>query len=479
MPKKPYPLLTPDTSNRDIMNAIRNYASDSYRRYVPPATQAKMSDTINNLLDNMPGRNEFMDVLVNKIAATEIRHRNWTNKLGKFKGPMIRFGNSIEEVQIGLAQAYTYDADRDYLERMVFGQHRVEAQANIHKVNREEFFPVTVNEDMLRRALHEEGGLVNLVDGIIAAAYNRDELNEFVSMCQLIKEYDKADGFYRVNVPDVAANASTADDAKVLLRRIRAYADNLQFISRNYNAAGMPVFANPDQLELIISPEVNAAIDVEALAAAFNIDRAQVPMRTTVIPAEHFPEGVQAILTTDDFFVVRDTLYETRNADNPVGLTRNYFLHHHQIISASRFVPAIAFTTGPGTEIVEVDTPVTGMTAITIEDRDGDAVTSVERGIRYQVLGSAITTPAGGINDAIRLDLVGAQSTYSHVTQTGVLVVSPMDEAETVKIVATSVDDREFYAELDVPVTGDILRLWPDPDVVTPEEDPGEEGTGE
>lgn len=466
MPRKPLGRLTTDTSNRDIMNAVRKLASSDYQRFVPPATKANLQTTISSLVDSTPGRNEFMDVLLNRIGTVEVRNQNWENPLGKFKRQMLTYGNTIEEVQLGLAQAYTYDPDRDYLERMIFGQHRVEAQTSLHKINRQEFFPVTVNEDMLRRAFLEEGGLSSLVTGVLASATNADQLNEFLTVTRLFKEYAEAEGFFDVNVGDVAAADSTEATAKAFLRQVRAWADKLAFISPLYNASGMPTFAERSKLELIVSPEVNAAIDVNALAAAFNIERAEVPMRVTVIPAEQFDmAGTQAILTTSDFFVIADTLFENRSAENPVGLNRNYYLHHHQIISASRFVPAIRFTTGAGTVIEIVDTPVTGLEAITVENRDGEVVEEITRGERHQVLGSAITTPTGGLNDAVRLELVGAQSTYSYVTQTGVLLVSDMDAASEVTIVATSTDDPEFTESVTLPVVGDLLTLWPDPSV--------------
>src|SRR5690606_13770167 len=109
----------------------------------------------------------------------------------------------------------------------------------------------------------------------------------------------------------------------------------LTFLSRNYNAAHMPVAADADELELFMTPEFQAAIDVEALANLFNVAYGEVNSRITVVDKIGIPD-VQAILTTRDFFVVADTYYDTTNQPNPVGLHENFFLHHHQIISASR-----------------------------------------------------------------------------------------------------------------------------------------------
>ncbi|WP_457836044.1 hypothetical protein, partial [Staphylococcus aureus] len=59
-----------------------------------------------------------------------------------------------------------------------------------------------------------------------------------------------------------------------------------------------------------------------------------------------------------------------------MSLGMNYFLHHWEIISASRFAPAVMFSTLHRDEIVIKNEPITGITDISFE---GDA-TNVMRG---------------------------------------------------------------------------------------------------
>src|SRR5699024_2672712 len=165
-----------------------------------------------------------------------------------------------------------------------------------HKINRENYYPITVNEMALRRAFVNPNGLSQLVGNVIASASTSDQWDEFLLMARMFAEYEKNDGFFKVNVPNIQAQGSTQADTNFALRRMREFAGNLQFLSRNYNAAGMPVAANIDDLELFITPEANAAIDVESLAGAFNVNRSDIPMRTTIIPREHFGiPGAQAV----------------------------------------------------------------------------------------------------------------------------------------------------------------------------------------
>lgn len=483
MPRLPVKRFRADTDNVQILNAIRKNASSEYQRRIPEATKANIQDTVNKLVTNGMMRNEFIDALVNQIGLVVVRSLNWDNPLAKFKRGMLQYGDTIEEIQAGLVSAYVYDPDRDEMERALFGQERPNVQASLHKINRQNYYKITINQDMLRRAFTSDTGLIDLVNEFMNVPTVSDNHDEFLAMSSLFRVYDDAEGFFRVNVPDISdLDTSDRENASVFLKKVRSMADTLQFLSPHYNASGMHVAAKADDLELFITPEANAAIDVDALAAAFNTDRASVPSRITVIPREHFRvPNVQGILTTRDFFVVADSLYETRSQPNPVGLYDNYFLHHHQVLSVSRFVPAVAFTTDPGTVITIEDNPVASVAPIEVRERDLESVvTSVKRGEYYQILGSAVTTPEGGVNDAIRLSISGENvSPFTYITQTGALHVSLMETADEITVTATAVADQSKTATVTLEVTGDRAQLWTNPQVVAdgdsptvPEDDP-------
>lgn len=456
----PRPLVS--QPNEDILHAIWDDASSDYQRRVPEPTKANLQQGVKGMWNYRPARNEFMDALINRIGQVVFKRLSWTNPYSKFKRGMLEYGDTIEEIYAGLIKAKTYDPRRDELERTLFGRHNIDVQTSFHRINRQDRYDLTVNTDLLKRAFLANDGLFTFVNQLMTAPATSDQWDEFLVMTQLFREYYDNDGFFKVNVPDISAAASGSEEAKIALRRIREYAAILPFISEHYNAAKMPVAANPDELELFIVAEANAALDVEALAAAFNVERTDVPMRINVIPRQHMPiPGAQAVLTTRDFFVVADTLMETQSIVNPAMLHQNYFLHHWQIVSASRFVPAILFTTEPGDVIEISDTPVTEIEPMEVRTAEGVATTDVVRGERYNVIGSAITTPEGGVNDAVRLTLVGNQSPFSYVTNTGVLSIGIDEAAETLKVVVTATDDNDVFVDVDLTVSGDLTSVWP------------------
>lgn len=463
--------LATDKPNSAILDAVRGIASTDYQRRIPASDVAGVAATIENLTkpENRQWMNEFIDALVNRIGMTIARNNSWSNPLAPFKRGMLSYGNTIEEIQTGLLEAHGYDPDRDYMEKTLFGRERPETQVNFHTVNRQDFYKVTVNDTLLRRAFLDPSGLSGFINQLMEAPTTSDQWDEFLLTSSLFREYESNGGFYHVNVPDVASLDSTGDDARMALRKMRAMAGNLKFLSTQYNAAKMPVFANPDDLMLFVTPEFNAGIDVEALAGAFNIDRAQMHGKVVELPESAIGvEGAQAIMTTSDFFVIADSLYESTSQWNPANLHNNYFLHHHQVISASRFVPAVMFTTGADDEVITIRDNITAISAITIEPLDGVAVTDVGHGGMVAFKAVATTDPAGGV-DAVTWSVTGNTSARTFITQYGTLHVSPDETASTLTVKAatagidyTNSRQDPFTATKTITVTGVPVGGWPE-----------------
>lgn len=458
------------TTNEILLDRIRDDASPAYQARIPEATKAGVQNTLKALQTYRPNQNEFIDALVNKIALTIIQGTSWTNPLAEFKRGLLTGGDTIEEIQVGLIKAKTYDPARDELEKELFGTAPIEVQSSFHKVNRRDRYKVTINERLLANAFNAPMGLSSFAAQIMSAPGTSDQWDEFLLMCSLFGEYEANGGYFKVNVPDVTNPLSTEADAKSVLRKIRGVAGNMKFPTTQFNAARMPIAATAEELILFVTPEFNAAIDVEALAGAFNLSKLELSGRVIEIPAENFGiDGAQALMTTKDFFVVADQLFETASQWNPASLQNNYWLHRWQVISASRFVPAVLFTTGAGDEVVRVLTPVVSVEAITIFDINGDVPSTVARGEVYSLVSEAVTSPADGLNTDVRWSLYGNTSPRTYISQTGVLHVGGDEGSATLTARATStwldpsnVMKNGPFAELALTVSGEaVLDAWP------------------
>lgn len=451
--------------NASVLNRIRNDSSPSYQERVPDATKGNLEQVLDSIFDYPGPRNEFIHSITN-IAVKISRGVVWGNPLTKYKRAALSYGDRIEQTQIGLAKAYVYDENRDYLERILFGRETPEVMTAVHTITRKEFYKVTVDTVALRRAFYDEFGLNDFISELLRAPATADEVDEFEATVSMFRHFYDRDGFHIVNVPNVTDLDSDAPDARNLTRRVRATASNLRFVSRHYNAAKMPVAAQPEGLVLFITPEAQAAVDVEALAAAFNEDRANMPFRTEIIPSEKLNiPGAQAVLSTDDFLIVADTAYETRTQQNAADLIENQFLHHHEIISVNPFAPAVLFSSTDASTVIETtETPVTGVEPLTVYDLKTDTdVTStpLAHSALYQVGGSAVTTPEGGVNDGVKLVLSGAESPMTYVTNSGALFVAPDESAETLTITATALDNEAATESVTVTLDDVLVDYWP------------------
>lgn len=475
----------PDVSNEMILNAIRKNASYDYQKRIPAATKANVRDTLQSLSENRPYWNEFVDALINRIGLEIYRTLSWNNPLAQFKIGQLEFGDTIEEVIVGLLEAKVYDPNREYLEKDLFGTERPEVQSSFHKVNRRNFYKITVNEALLRQAFVAPNGLASFVQQIMSAPLTSDNYDEFLLTTSLFAEYERQGGFFNVNVPDLANVSSDSSDAKEALRRMREMGGTLPFLSRHYNAAGMPAFANQEDLVLFLTPGANAALDVEALAGAFNISKADLPGRTVIIPDEHFNmPGTQAIMTTRDFFVIADQLYRTESQWNPAALHNNYFLHHWQVISFSRFVPAVRFSTDDSTVIAgDMPTPVTVDSVEAVDHTFTDVEEEMERGKSYGIDAVLTWVDSAVVPDnynAVHVSISGHESDRTYVTQTGTLYVAADESADSIDVTVTAyladADGDPVTDTVTMAVVGDYVRLWPNPEVITP--DDGGEGEG-
>lgn len=341
-------------NNSTILEKVWLNASNDFQQRIPQPTQTSIASTVEALFDPMNRQyfNDFMQVLINRIAFTYVRGERWNNKLAVFKGQKINYGSTIQEIAPNWIRAHAYNVGDETLLKL----NRPEAEVWYHSQNRQDRYDISISYDDLRTAFVDEYGLNNFIAKVMEVPLNSDEYDEYRIMLQLIAEYDHNFGFYREHVSAIT-NETTA---KEFLKKLREMAGMLEFPSARYNAANVdiPVFAKNSELVLLMTPAVKASIDVDALAVLFNMEKADVQQRIVLV--DEFPiPNVQAILTTEDFFVCHDTVYENTNFWNPQTLVNNYYLHHWGIYSVSPFVPAILFTTETGTGIQTVTQAVT------------------------------------------------------------------------------------------------------------------------
>ena len=436
------PQLRDDTSNIDMLNAIRTDARSDYQNMVPEATKANIQETIAGIMSDNITRNQFMNSLINRIGSTIVRDITWKNPLAVFKQGMMNFGDTIEEVHLDFIKPTIYEEQRDYLEKDVFGQAPPPSKSAFHTINRKEKFKITINRDVLRRAFLSDTGLAEMTSQIMAVAASSDEWSEFLSMTKLFKTYDEKYGFFRMQIADMNSFEPDKNKVDAALKALRVAANKMAYPTPAFNSAGVHSFARPDDLVLIATPEFKANVDVTSLSAAFNRQDAEAPSHIITVPGEALGmNDTSAILTSRQFLVIKDVLLENRSISNPEGLYDNFWLHHWSVLSASPFTPAIAFGTKPNTVVVTPKAETNAeIQAINILKRDGSASTVMPPGSIRQATITWKTAPANE-HYATNWYINNVKSRGTTITNDGVITIGN-DEPDGFPTVGVNVDTK-------------------------------------
>ena len=446
--------------NSTIMAAAWLEGGTDFQQRIPNPSQHGIARTVSALFqpNNRPLLNQFLDILINRIAYTYVHNRRFENPFSIFMREQLTYGTTISEVALKFIKAHSYRDDWgdriDDIENLL-KVHRPDGSVAYHTVNREDTYPITINTMELHGAFTQEFGLNNLISAIMDLPYNSDSYDTYKIFLELISFYEQHHGFYKHQLSAAPTDEATG---KEFLRAVRSYAGKLRFPSSLYNAQSVtdiPVWVNPDeqdQLVLITTPDVQSVLDVDTLASVFNVDLAEIKYRTLLV--DSIPvDGAVALLTTSDFFVCADYVYETASFFNPSTMSENWYLHHLGAYSVSPFVPAILLGTFEGTSIPTVTNTLqriavaadpaqvakggTSQLTVTLTGTLTAAPVGSDTGELAVAPDSVVwsmTGTAGAGDDAAAVEL--AFDTY--IDRFGVLHVSETETANTITVSAVS-----------------------------------------
>lgn len=329
----------------DILNNIRNEASDEYAERIPEATQTNIATIGQSLQQYSILRNEFCEALINKIGRTILNQKMFKNKLARFKSGEVVSPHDVEEIFIEMAKAEgSYDKNGS---NPLGRRTNPDVKVIYHRQNRQDYYAISVGDIDFVRVFRSEATLTSYIRGLINSVYSADAYDEWLAMKNLIATYkgknkNGQDATYFTY--DVAAMGSDKKEwAKGFVKTLRKSVQDLSFASELYNVAGVKTWSNPSELVLLIHKDVVVEVDVELLASAFHDSKTDTKVVPTIIVMDDFGglENTYALLVDTEWFKVFDTLMHMEPQRNAQGLFTNYFYHHHQILSTSTFKNAI------------------------------------------------------------------------------------------------------------------------------------------
>ena len=368
MPTTPNPSVL-SASSVDILNAIRNNASANYRGYIPAASpDAESVRAIGAIMMDYPAlQNEFLSALINRIGRVIITSKSWDNPWSVFKKGMLEFGETIEEIFVNIAKPFQFDPA--VAENKIFKREIPDVRAAFHILNYQKFYKSTIQQEQLRQAFLSWDGITELIAKIVESMYTGANYDEFLTMKYMLAR--NIGRLTAVTVPAVAAA-----NMKTIASKIKGVSNNMEFASSKYNVAGVTTYSKKDNQYLIVNAEFDAEMDVEVLASAFNMSKAEFMGHRIMI--DSFGEmdtarlallfaddsnyealttdeinalkAIPAVLVDRDWFMIFDNLTNFTENYNGEGMYWNYWYHVWKTFSVSPFHNTAVFV--PGTPAV-------------------------------------------------------------------------------------------------------------------------------
>lgn len=334
----------------EVLNTIRDNASQAYQDRVPEATRNNLEEVGEAITDlnNAVVYNEFVSTLANMIYAPMLIKKSWYNPLGKFKKGKKTFGDTVEEVYNNFIKAQVYDqTGAGLLTRKL-----PDTKVVFHRMNRQDSYVLTDSPEALAKAFKSYEGLAEYLENLFTTIRNSAELDEYILMRELFAEAYNNNAMKVVAVADPQASEA---NAKAFIKTVKTVSGDMAFANSNNNAYltaqstdNKPIitFSRKDEQILIVDNPTDVTCNIDVLASAFN--KSVVEFNDTqkeVIDA--FPvDGMIACLVDRNFFQVYDDLFTFREFENGLGLYRNHILHVWQTIGYSILCNAVAFVVG-------------------------------------------------------------------------------------------------------------------------------------
>ena len=354
--------------NKDMLNAIRSECSTEYQNNIPLATGNNDLD-IYRALETFPtAKNEFINTLTNRIGKQLFFDKVFNNPYKMLHRGELPYGKSIENLFVEMAEEKGFNehfTGSKSNEADLIGILPPKVKVDYITQNYEYKFKTSISNQQIRGAFTNKFGLFELINRAVNSLLSSSEYAEYRDMKKILTHYeaDSTGGskigkgviqkFYEEETTKQNAIIPLGDaiNSINLAKKIRMYSNKLTFPSTAYNLAKVKTWTNKKDLILFTTPEVQADIDVDVLAFAFNVSSADVDVRTILIDdlGSTKSEGgneVVAILCDKDLVQAYDTINETSTFYNGERLATNYFAHKHGIMAGCSFANAIIFVKG-------------------------------------------------------------------------------------------------------------------------------------
>lgn len=354
---------TLNASTIDILNVIRQNASYDYQQNVPKVKTVNDIPKVGEIIYGTPAfANQFINALVNRIAIVRVQSATFNNPYSMLKKGYIEYGETVEDIFVSIAKAVDFNVEK--AAGREFQRTIPDVRSTFHTMNWRVMYPVTIQDEDLRQAFLSIDGVQNLIAKIVDSVYTAAEYDEFLLFKYLLV---KAISHGKMFPTSIGAGTDLSEAAV----QFRGTSNLLPFIASDYNEAGVKTNTPKDRQVIFMDALFNAQFDVNVLASAFNMDKADFMGRLFIIDnwtdfdnerfevirsnSDNIDEvtadelallaDVKAVILDENWFQVYDNNNKFTEKYVASGLYWNYFYHTWKTVSNSPFANAVVFVT--------------------------------------------------------------------------------------------------------------------------------------
>ena len=354
---------TLNASTIDILNVIRQNASYDYQQNVPEVATVNDIPKVGEIIYGTPAfANQFINALVNRIAIVRVQSATFNNPYSILKKGYIEYGETVEDIFVSIAKAVDFNVEK--APKREFQRTIPDVRSAFHVMNWRVMYPVTIQDEDLRQAFLSIEGVQNLIAKIVDSVYTAAEYDEFLLFKYLLI---KAISHGKMFPTSIGAGADLSEAAV----QFRGTSNLLPFMSNDYNEADVKTNTPKDRQVIFMDAMFNAQFDVNVLASAFNMEKADFMGRLFLIDNwtdfdnERFDiiransdgieevtteelallANVKAVILDENWFQVYDNNNKFTEKYVASGLYWNYFYHTWKTVSNSPFANAVVFVT--------------------------------------------------------------------------------------------------------------------------------------
>lgn len=354
---------TLNASTLDILNVIRQNASYEYQQLVPEVKTANDIPKVGEVLYGYPAlANQFVNALINRIALVRVKSATFNNDYAELKKGYLEFGETVEEVFVNIAKAREFSVEK--AEQREFKRTLPDVRTAFHTMNWRVQYPVTIQAEELRMAFLSINGVQDLIAKIVDSVYTAAEYDEYLLFKYLMIKAIAHGKMYPVYIG--------TGDMKEAAINFRGISNDLTFLKTKYNVSGVHTSTPKADQYIFMDSMYNAKYDVDVLAGAFNMDKADFIGKlkliddwttfdndrfSVIVEASDMIEpitaeelalmtDVKAVICDGEWFQIYDNNNKFTEKYVASGDYWNYFYNVWKTVSFSPFSNAIVFVTG-------------------------------------------------------------------------------------------------------------------------------------